>query len=294
MGFMRKVALVAIFAVACGATAHAQTLALAYKGGDTYRYAIHSIVNETVDAVAMAIPLKLDLTATETVSVKSVDSSGTADLSIALSNVVMKSVTGTVTNTTTGTQIPTISIKVAADGRVLSVNGNAMGGNPFTLPGGGAFISAVLPDTAVKPGDTWSKDFDQANPVGTGTIHVTAKSKYLRDESLKGITAAVVETTTSGAIDITIDMSTALPKLQSGSPTPTLPIGAPQSLSLKGTMTTDITSWIDPSGRRVMKSHKTGTTNATITFVGGTGPAMPGLTGPFTMKGDETTDLSPA
>ncbi|HEV1991766.1 MAG TPA: hypothetical protein VGR34_02745 [Candidatus Dormibacteraeota bacterium] len=291
---MRKLALVAVLAVACGAaTAHAQSLALAYKGGDTYKYALHSIANETIDAGVMAVPIKLDLTATETVTVKSVDSTGTADVTIDLSNVSMKSVTGQTTNTTTGAPMGTISMKVAADGRILSVNGNSFGGNPVTnFSGGGSFISAVLPDKPVKPGDTWSKDFDQANPIGTGTTHITTKSTYVKDESIKGINAAVVETKTNGTIDITIDMS----KAMAGAPSsvPSLPAGMFQSLSMKGTVTSIVTSWIDPSGHRIIKSHKTGTVNATMTFTGGTGPALPGVTGPITIKGDETTDLSPA
>lgn len=295
MAFMRMLALVALLAVACGAaTAHAQTLSLAYKGGDTYKYALHTTANETVDAGAMTIPIKLDLTAVETVKVKSVDSSGTADLSIDLSNVTMKSVSGQTTNTTTGTPMPTISMKVAADGRILSVNGNSFGGNPFTnFSSGGAFISAVLPDKAVRPTDKWSKDFDQANPMGAGTIHVTTTSTYVKDESVKGINAAVVETKTNGSIDITIDIS----KAMAGAPVssaPTFPPGMFQSLSMKGTVTSTVTSWIDPSGHRVMKSHKVGTVNATMTFTGGSGPAVPGLTGPITIKGDETTDLNPA
>jgi hypothetical protein len=289
---MRKLALVAVFAVACGLpTAHAQTLALTYKNGDTYKYALHSTANETVDASVMSVPIKLDLTALETVTVKSVDATGKAGLSIDLTDVVMKTSTGEEINATTATTLPTISMTVAADGRVLAVNGSSFGDSPLTLfSGGGGFISAVLPDKPVKPNDTWSKDFDQANTLGTGGVHVTAKSKYLRDESLKGIKAAVVETKTSGTIDITIDMS----KVIAGAPasTPSIPAGLFQSLAMKGTLTSTVTSWIDPSGRRVMKSHKAGTTNATMTFIGA-GSSLPGLTGPITIKGDDTTDLSP-
>ena len=59
---MRRVALVAVLAVACGISAHAQSLALTYKSGDTYKYTIHSTANETIDAGAMTVPLKLDMT----------------------------------------------------------------------------------------------------------------------------------------------------------------------------------------------------------------------------------------
>jgi hypothetical protein len=294
---MRKLVLVALLAIACGAsTVSAQALALTYKSGDTYKYKLHSTANEMIDAGVMTLPVKLDLKADETVTVKSVDSSGTAGLSIDLSNVVMSSVTGpdSTATATPGMTMPAISMTIAADGRILSVNGNSFGGNPFTqFTGGGAFISAVLPDRPVKPKDTWSKDFDQANPMGTGSTHVTSTSTYLRDESLKGINAAVVETKTSGTIDLTIDLA----KMMAGDPssaTAGIPIGLLQSLSVKGTVTSTVMSWIDPSGHRIMKSHKAGTINAKMTFTGATGQAMPGLTGPISIKGDETTDLSPA
>src|ERR1700682_15579 len=290
---MKKLALVAVFAIACGLpTAQAQTLALTYKSGDTYKYALHSTANETIDASVMKVPIKLELTAVETVTVKSVDATGKAGLSIDLTNVVMKTSTGEEINATTTTTLPTISMTGAADGRVLAVNGSSFGDSPLTLfSGGGGFISAVLPDKPVQPNDTWSKEFDQANTLGTGGIHVTTKSKYLRDESLKGIKAAVVETKTSGTIDLTIDMS----KVIDGAPassTPSIPAGLLQSLAMKGTVTSTVTSWIDPNGRRVMKSHKAGTTNATMTLTGA-GGSLPGLTGPITIKGDDTTDLSP-
>ena len=295
---MKRLALVALVAVACGAApAHAQTLAIAYKSGETYKYMLHSTVNQSMNTGMMTVPIKIDVTAGETVTVNSVDSSGTADVSIALSNVVIKSTTGQVNSTTSGMQMPVINMKVASDGRVLSAAGNGLGGDPMGMfSGGGGFISAVLPDTAVKPGDTWSKDFDQANRLGTGTIHVLAKSTYLRDEALKGITAAVVETKSTSTIDITIDMSKAIPKGvtdASGAPPPTLPPGMFQSLSMKGTITSDTTTWFDTARLRVLKTHKTGTTSATMSYTGSTGPTMPGLTGPMMIKGDETTDQNP-
>lgn len=293
---MRRLALVALVVVACGPlAAHAQTLALAYKSGDAYKYAISSNSNTTADLGGITIPVKLEMSGLETIKVTSVSSDGTADVSIDLSNVVIKTTTGQTTNTTTGTQVPTISMKIAADGRVLSVNGTGLGGNPLTMfSGGGGFISAVLPDNAVVVGDTWSKDFDQANPMGTGKIHITNKSKYLRDESVNRISAAVVQTASNGTLDITIDMSKAVAGSPSSSST-VLPPGLFQSMSIKGTVTADTTSWIDPAGHRVLKSHKIAKTNLTMAFGGmSTASPVPGLTGPINVKGEDTTDLTPA
>jgi hypothetical protein len=294
---VRRLALVVFAAIACGpAVAHAQSLALAYHSGDSYKYALRSTATETVDSGATTMPINFDLTGSETVTVKSVDSSGAADLSIELSHLTVKSSTGGVSNTTTGIPIPSIEMKVAADGRILSVNGNVLGGSPFSMFSGtgGIFMSAVLPDNAVKPGDTWSKDYEQANTMGTGTIHVTTKSKYLRDESVKGVSAAVIETTSTATVNITIDMSRIL--AGTGSSTPVMPGGPVTNLTIKGTSTSDVTTWVDPSGHRVLESHMTGTTDATMTMqmTATAGTTLPGLTGPFSIKGTQTLTLDPA
>ena len=296
-GVRRSVALLAFLAVACGATAaHAQTLSLAYYSGDTYKYLFHSVTKQTLDMGGVTVPTNVEMTANETVKVKSVDASGAADLAITLGNFVLKTVTGSITNTTTGLPDTTVDVGVAADGRILSLNGNQYSeSNPFMAfsgIGGGFFITAILPSGAVRPGDTWSKDYSQANPVGTGAVQVTSHSKYLRDEILKGVNAAVVETTSTGSVDITLDLSK-MGSLQSGGASPIS--GADlSSMTIKGTMTSDVTTWIDPGDHRVLKSHSTESNTGTMTVnITGSNP-LPMLSGPMSSQGTGTTDLSPA
>jgi hypothetical protein len=286
---VRRLVLIAFLAISCGAVpAQARTLSLAFHSGDTYRYSFHSTTKQTIVAGGMTLPTDIELTAAETVKVNSVDSSGVADLTLTVSNFAIKGTTGGVTNTTSGMPAMTMDVKVAADGRIVSMDGNQLAaGNPFLAfsgMGGGFFVTAVLPSNTVKPGDTWSKDYDQANPGGTSSIHVTSKSKYLRDESVNGVNAAVVETTSSGSIDMNISAPSA-----AGATT-----GGFGGTSIKGTVTTDVTTWIDPNGRRVLKTHSTESNDGTMTINLSSSSALPGLTGPATIKGTGTTDLTPA
>jgi hypothetical protein len=283
---MKRLALLALLVVACGATtAQAQTLTLGYHGGDTYKYSYKSTSKQTMVASGMTLPTDIAISAGEVVKVKSVDSSGSADLTITLSKFAVTSVTGGVTNTTSGLPDMTIDVKIAADGHILGMDGNPYTAtNPFLAfsgVGGGFFITAVLPGNAVKPGDTWSKDYDQANTGGTGGIQVTSKSKYLRDESLQGVKAAVVETTSSGTIDMSLGTSSSATTAGFG-------------LSIKGTMTSDVTTWIDPDGHRVLKTHSTAVNDGTLTFDLPSSTAVPGIPGPTTIKGTSTTDLTRA
>jgi hypothetical protein len=287
---MRRLVLAAfLLVVACGAVpAQARALTLGFHSGDTYKYSFHSTTKQTISASGLTVPADIELTAGETVKVKSVSSAGVADLAIALSNVTVKSTTGTVKSTTTGIPDTTMDITVAADGRVLSMDGHQFAGpDPFMIfsgLGGGLFVSAVLPSNPVKPGDTWSKDYDQANPSGTGTIHVTSKSKYLRDESLNGVNSAVIETSSTGLIDLSI-----------AAPVPgSATASAFGGMSIKGTVTTDVTTWFDPNGHRVLKTHSTESNDGTMTINLSSSTPLPGLTGPVTVKGTGTTDLTPA
>jgi hypothetical protein len=288
---VRRLALVALVALACGPiSAHAQTLSLTYHSGDVSKYKVHVVVNESIDAGVTTLPIKIDISALETVTVKSVDSSGTADLLLALSNLSVAASVNGVTNRTNGGTFPPVDVKVGADGRVLSTDSTAFGGGGMSsLAGmGGNYQLAVLPDKPVKPGDAWSKNYDQTSPSGSGTSHVTTTSKYLRDESFQGVNTAVVQTSSKISFDLSIDLS----KIgfgQMGSSAPVMPGGAVPVITLQGTASSDATTWLDPSGHRVLKTHVAGKSNGTITVPQSSGSAA--LMGPISAKGDETMDM---
>lgn len=289
---MKRFALVALFAISCGATqVQAQTLSLAYSKGATYTYKVHMTLDETIDLGAITEPLKVDMTATETQTVKSVESTGIADITISLTAVNIKTTVGGVSSTTT-TTVPTEDVKVGSDGRVLGINGLAFsGGSPFGAAGGGGTGSAIFPDGSVKPGDTWSKEYDQTNPLGTGSVHVTTTSKYMGDQTINGTQTAVVATAINTPMDMTIDFS-AFGQMTGSAVT--LPITGIQGMSIKGTQVAHATTWLDANAHRVVKSTMSSVIDATFSFVMSAGSTIPGLTGPFAIKGTQTMDLSPA
>jgi hypothetical protein len=292
MGCMRKLGLIALLAVACGATqVQAQTLKLAYSKGATYTYKAHMTLDESVNVGAQAVQVKFDMTATETQTVDSVDSMGVADLTVTLTDVKATSTVSGQTSTT-ATTVPAQHMKVASDGRVLSVNGLSFtGGSPFSAAGGGGPGSAILPDTAVKAGATWTKDYDQTNPFGSGTIHITSTSKYLRDETLKGTQAAVIQTTVKSPMDMTIDFSK-FAQMSGGSASP-IPIPGITGIAVKGSQVADVTTWLDNKAHRMLKTTTSTKVDATFSFVMAPGTSLPGLGGPYALTGTQTMDLTP-
>jgi hypothetical protein len=286
----RLLALVGLFAVACGAvTVQAQTLKLAYQQGNTRTFTIHVVMNETVNIGTVTEPVDVDMTGTETETVQSVESDGVADVTLAFTEIKGKVSAAGQTTTVIPTPSP-IQAKLAPDGRTLSMNGVSFtGGSPFGSVGSSGPESAVFPDNAVKPGDTWTKTYDKGNPFGGGTVSVTAKSKYLRNEKVNGIQTAVVNTKSMVPLDITIDLSK-YGQASGASMTALTNLGI-TGMSIQGTDTGDTTTWIDPKGHAVEKTSVKVTIDATFSFVLAANAKYPGPAGPFAIKGNETIDL---
>lgn len=288
---MRRLVLVALVVVACAPSsaqtatpAAGQPLKLAFHAGAVYRFSLHSIQGLTGGTDPA---LQVEFTAEETATVRSVDSAGTADVGVGLSNVVVQSGAA---GGQTDTSRPAFGVRIAPDGRILSMDGPAVASKfPFRTGFDANLIVAVLPDNNVVPGDSWTKEYDQLNPfgVGSGTIHIQSASKYLRNESINGVDAAVVETTSEATIHTTMTFG--------GTPTsglPSYPVlpGGVTGLALTGTTSTDVTTWIDPRRHGILKTHVTAKTNASLESVvapGGNTPA----TGPLSSQADESVDL---
>jgi hypothetical protein len=290
---VRRLALVAVVIVSCAPSptqtatpAAGQTLKLVFHAGAVYRFSLHSIQSLATGTDPAS---QFEFTAQETATVQSVDATGTADIDVSLSNVVALS--GAVGGQT-DTSRPAFDVKIAPDGRILSMDGPAMASKfPFRTGFDANLIVAVLPDVQVMPGDTWTKEYDQLNPfgAGSGTIHIQTASKYLRDESINGVGAAVVETTSEATIDTTESVGVGAPT--PGSPSYPLLPGGVTGFALTGTTSTDVTTWIDPSGHGIMKTHITAKTAASIGTVVAPGAPTPAA-GSLSSEADESVDLA--
>jgi hypothetical protein len=293
MGPIRYLAIAALFVVACGsaATNQAQTLSFAYTKGAQHTYKLQMSLDEVADLGGITQPIKFDMTATEKETVQSVDSNGVADLRIEMSDVSFKSTVNGQTTTST-TTVPASEIKVGADGHVQSVNGLSFsGGSPFGAVGSSGTNTAIFPDHPVKPGDSWTKDYDQTNPFGTGTVHISSSSKYLRDEAVNGTQAAVVQSNVTTPMDMTIDFAK-LSQL-SGQQT-TIPIAGLTGMSIKGNQVGDVTTWLDAKGHRMLKTKTSNKIDAQFSFVMSPGQTFPGPQGPYSIKGTQTMDITAA
>src|SRR5260370_6288545 len=280
---MRRLAAIALFMIACNgaaphstATTHAQTLTLSYAKGDIYQYRFVLTSDFTVQTVALTQQEKIDLAAKELLTVSSVDSMGLASVIVTFADATMKTILVSDQTTVTINSGPSLigtHFLLAPDGRALSTyDGASLPDDPvmFGVAADSRFVSAVLSDSAVKPGDTWTKNYDVPSASGAGSIKVVAKSNYVRNETLGGVQVAVVETVSTANVDI----------------------GIKGSSGILGTARSDVTSWIDPSGHRIVKT--TVTSSSELSMAASPLGSLVPVAGPFTHKGTHTLDLHPA
>jgi hypothetical protein len=283
-------AAIALFTIACtgapqqnaGTTPHAgtataQMLTLSYSKDATYKYRFTLTSDFTVQTVALTEQERIDLSAKEALTVSSVDARGVAEVMVTFTDAKLKTTLGSgqataVINNGPSTLTDT-HFWLAPDGRALSTyDGGSLPDDPvmFGVAADARFVSAVLSDSTVKPGDTWTKNYDVASPSGAGSIQVIAKSRYLRNETFGGVQVAVVETVSTANVDI----------------------GIKGSSGILGTARSDVTSWIDPSGHRIVKTMVKSSSELSMA-ASPLGSLVPGA-GPFTQKGTQTLDLEPA
>ncbi len=190
---------------------------LSYSKDAIYKYRFILTSDFTIQTVALTEQERIDLAANETLTVSSVDSTGVAAVVVTFADANLKTTLGSGQATAINNDGPSTLTEthfwIAPDGRALSTyNGGSLPDDPvmFGVAADARFVSAVLPDGAVKPGDTWTKNYDVPSSSGAGSIQVIAKSSYLRNETFGGVEVAVVETISTANVDIGIKGSSGI------------------------------------------------------------------------------------
>src|SRR5436190_19759864 len=139
MGSMRRLTAVAVLLVACAILpVHAQAISLAFKQGEQFKYALHFTGTFSAHIGAVLQDVKIDAKARETVVTAAVESDGTADMTLTLSDLTItttgKAADGSTTTSTTtqNNAITPQQLKVAPDGRILRFNSKKLSAaSPF-------------------------------------------------------------------------------------------------------------------------------------------------------------------
>ena len=268
----------AVFAVTQGDSADAQPLALSFAEGQERTYAIHQTMDAEISSPLFGNEtLSMDVTQVVGWRVASVDEAGTATIEVTVAEM-----SGTLNGTEVpSTPVPPIEIEIAADGRVLSAGGFALGGGAetqgFGFPGMGQ-LTPILPDDgdAVSVGDTWDKEFSQDFPLGEGTIEFSASSTYVRNETVSGREAAVIETEMTVPMDVTLDLATLVdalgPEITGATGAGGLGDLGDGKIAYAGGGTLTQTSFVDLAAAELLESQSEGEFEISMTFEG-----IPGL-----------------
>jgi hypothetical protein len=235
-------------------------LALSFTDGQHLQYHAVMSIDGKATFQGQTEPVSGTITMDLGWTVKSVDANGVATVKMKVSHVG-----GTMAGQTLPSQhAVTMTLRVARDGRVLSGGDLGVVGDA-TGPEGGfpgsSQLTPILPDGLVKPGDTWTKSYQQANPLGSGALHYSTHGTLLNYESDGADRTAVIETTASVPFDMTIDFS----KLASLAGK-AVPKGA--SMAYKGSMDMRATSWVDTVTKQLVKASLSATFAFKMTFHG--------------------------
>ena len=244
--------------------------ALDLAAGQTYTYHFNFNIQGSAVAGGQTIPVKESLGAKMDWSVEAVDPGGVATVAVTMSDYQV-TVNG---KALPASQIPaaatSFTMKIGSDGRILSSGGafgDALAGTDTSAGGlpGTNQLTPLLPGHDVKPGDTWAKTFKQDLPFGMGTLRYKTKSRYVRDEQMNGVNAAVIETKMNIPLHLKLDLAKVL---QGSDPPGALPAGSHPVISYSGRSNMVDTGWFDPEQRQMIRMQVTGSFNMDMTFRG--------------------------
>ncbi len=273
------VAAALVLALAAGAFAfvsfrksggQATALSMSFPTGQNFTYALNMNMDGTIRAGTQSGPLKGTISETLSWRVVSVDPKGVATVQLTAGNISGNFNGQPVSNTSQYTT----RIQVARDGRIL-VGGDlasTTGGSGFAFPGSDQF-TPVLPDHPVKPGDTWTRSFDQTLPFGGGSLTYTSHNTFVRYDTVSGVKAAVIRSTMTVPLNITIDLRKLLDTYGQGAP---IPKGSHPTIQYGGSVSLDQTAWFDPAGGSLVKTLLVAQFDMQMQFKGFPSMQLPG------------------
>src|SRR5437867_977894 len=231
-----------------GSNSGGTAFALSLEQGQTYRYQMGLAFNGTVSAGGQQIPFNMKASETISWRIDSLDQDGVANVTMSI-----EKLSATVNGVRSPSDLPPpVKIRVARDGRVLTAGNIELAGqgDAGTLfPGSDQFVP-LLPDHPVKPGDYWSKSFDQDFPFGSGHLHYTTRNLYVRDEMVGGVNAAVISSSVQLPLDFTLDLHKLAQAL--GQSPSQVPSGA--RMIFGGSVDMNTLAWLDVPHGQLLKS----------------------------------------
>ena len=253
-------------------SANAQPLALSFTPGQSETYTMHMTMDGTMSAGELLggdQPITMDVTQVVTWETTTVDDEGVATITVTVDE-MSGSVNG-IAIPSDASATPPVEIQVTSDGRILSAGGMSFAGIEQT--GGASFpgmgqMTPLLPDEAVEPGDTWTKDFSQEIPFGEGTIEFTATSTLERYEDVDGVNAAVITTQYTVPMDFTIEFGELIGAMGGTDTGSDLAGFEDASIAYTGEGSFEQTAWVDTEAEQMLKMTSSGSFDMTMEFTG--------------------------
>lgn len=252
-------------------------LALGFQEGATYRYRVTMSVDGTVDTGLADLPMTGELEETVAYDVIELTPDGAATIDVSVEDV---------SGSFSGQPIPAATdvemrMVIGPDGELREVDGEPV---PDALRQGWADPSGagglpgmqsfpLLPDRPVGPGDEWVKDVEQPLPFGEGVVSLHSENEFVRYEDVGSVRTAVIESAITSPIDWTIDLAELAElgaQVDQGGGFVDVE-GLPSSISYRGQVEQDQTTWLDPNRGEMVRSELSGEFDITTRAQGGEG-----------------------
>ena len=252
-------------------------LALGFEEGATYRYRVTMSIDGTVDTPLAELPMVGELSETVAYEVVELAPDGAATIDVSVEDV---------SGSFSGRPIPPATdvemrMVIGPDGELREVDGEPVPealGQGWADPSGSGGLPGMqsfplLPDGPVGPGDEWVKDVEQPLPFGEGLVSVHSENEFVRYEDVGPIRTAVIESAITSPIDWTIDLAELAElgaQVDDGGGLTDLE-GLPSTISYRGEVAQDQTTWLDPDRGEIVRSELAGEFDITTRARGGQG-----------------------